>query len=68
MDTLHKVMRALQPDRKAGDGAKSETAREPITVFREFLAHLDRVARQPTPRPRTKTTPARKPARRKTRR
>ncbi len=67
MDTLHRVMRALQPDRKAGDGVKSEAAREPITVFREFLAHLDRVTRNPPPKPRAKTIP-RKPVKRRTKR
>ena len=67
MDTLHKVMRALQPDRKAGEGVKSEAAREPLTVFREFLAHLDRVTKNPPPKPRTKTV-TRKPVKRRTKR
>ena len=67
MDTLHKVMRALQPVSAAGDGVKSEAAREPITVFREFLAHLDRVTRNPPPKPRAKSV-TRKPAKRRAKR
>lgn len=67
MDTLHRVMRALQPVSAAGEGTKSETGREPITVFREFLAHLDRVTKSQPPRPRTKAV-TRKPVKRRTKR
>jgi len=35
MDTLHTVLRAIQPERKASP--------DHLTVFREFLAHLDRI-------------------------
>ncbi|MDO8980625.1 MAG: hypothetical protein Q7V17_15460 [Afipia sp.] len=35
MDTLHTVLRAIQPERKS--------APDHLTVFREFLAHLDRI-------------------------
>lgn len=35
MDTLHTVLRAIRPERKS--------APDHLTVFREFLAHLDRI-------------------------
>lgn len=35
MDTLHTVMRAIRPERKSTPSH--------LTVFREFLAHLDRI-------------------------
>ena len=58
MDTLHTVLRAIRPERK--------TATDHLTVFREFLAHLDKIQRKaPVKSPSAK--PARtKPARRKT--
>ncbi len=56
MDTLHTVLRAIQPERKS--------APDHLTVFREFLAHLDRIQHKAPTRPASK--PARsKPARRK---
>ncbi len=36
MDTLHTVLRAIQPERKSAPTI--------LTVFREFLAHLDRIS------------------------
>jgi hypothetical protein len=56
MDTLHTVLRAIQPERKS--------APDHLTVFREFLAHLDRIQHKAPVRPVSK--PARgKPVRRK---
>jgi hypothetical protein len=49
MDTLHTVLRSIQGETKS--------RRDHLSVFREFLDHLDRVARsraRPRP-PRTKT-------------
>ena len=37
MDTLHSVMRSLRPAHKR--------KRDHLTVFREFLSHLDRVSK-----------------------
>ncbi len=37
MDTLHSVMRSLRPAPKR--------KRDHLTVFREFLSHLDRVSK-----------------------
>ncbi len=47
MDTLHTVLRSIRGETK--------TRREHLSVFREFLDHLDRITRQrakrgPTPR------------------
>jgi hypothetical protein len=38
MDTLHSVMRTLRPATKR--------KRDHLTVFREFLSHLDRVSKE----------------------
>jgi TorA maturation chaperone TorD len=46
MDTLHGVMRTLHPERKS-DSAKPA---DHLSVFREFISHLDRIARQ-APKP-----------------
>ncbi len=57
MDTLHTVLRAIQPERKS--------APDHLTVFREFLAHLDKIQHKAPTRP-VSSKPARsKPARRK---
>ncbi len=42
MDTLHTVMRSIRGETK--------TRRDHLTVFREFLDHLDRVTRARTAR------------------
>ncbi|MBN9594447.1 MAG: hypothetical protein J0G36_03740 [Afipia sp.] len=56
MDTLHTVLRAIQPEKKSSP--------DHLTVFREFLAHLDRIQHKAPVKPVTR--PARtKPARRK---
>ena len=56
MDTLHTVLRAIQPEKKSSP--------DHLTVFREFLAHLDRIQHKAPVKP--VTMPARtKPARRK---
>lgn len=38
MDSLHDVLRTIRPETKA--------AKDHLTVFREFLAHLDALQRQ----------------------
>lgn len=38
MDNLHSVMRSLRPVQKR--------KRDHLTVFREFLSHLDRVSKE----------------------
>jgi hypothetical protein len=40
MDTLHSVLRNIHGETKA--------RRDHLTVFREFLHHLDRIGRKPT--------------------
>jgi hypothetical protein len=43
MDTLHNVMRTISGERKA----ESPTShRDHLTVFREFLDHLDRASKK----------------------
>lgn len=57
MDTLHTVLRAIQPEKKSSP--------DHLTVFREFLAHLDRVQHK-APVKLVSAKPARaRPARRK---
>jgi hypothetical protein len=41
MDSLHSVMRSLRPAQKRRNGHN----RDHLTVFREFLSHLDRVTK-----------------------
>lgn len=41
MDELHSVMRTLHQEKKA-----QKPRRDHLTVFREFLSHLDRVTKQ----------------------
>ena len=55
MDTLHSVLRSF--------GAETKSSRDHLTVFREFLAHLDRVQRKPPAAraPRAKSQTRRKP-------
>jgi hypothetical protein len=48
MDTLHSVLRAIRGDAKP--------RRDHLTVFREFLAHLDRAAKRSAPRRSVKAT------------
>ena len=40
MDTLHNVMRSISGERK------NEPRRDHLTVFREFLDHLDRASKK----------------------
>jgi len=53
MDTLHTVLRQIRSETKA--------RRDHLSVFREFLGHLDRIGRKPRP---TKTKSARAASRR----
>ncbi len=57
MDTLHTVLRAIQPEKKSSP--------DHLTVFREFLAHLDKIQHKAPVKPVAKS-PRAKPARRKT--
>jgi hypothetical protein len=52
MDTLHTVLRTISTETKS--------RRDHLSVFREFLAHLDRIKRKAPPSP-----PRRKAAQRK---
>lgn len=56
MDTLHTVLRAIQPEKKSSP--------DHLTVFREFLAHLDRIQHKAPVKPVARPARA-KPARRK---
>ena len=44
MDTLHTMLRTIR--------GESKSRRDHLTVFREFLSHLDRVAKRTDKRPR----------------
>jgi hypothetical protein len=53
MDTLHRVLRSFNTETKS--------ASDHLTVFREFLAHLDRIQRKtPVRSPRAKSASRRK--------
>lgn len=57
MDNLHSVLRAIRPETKSGH--------DHLSVFREFLAHLDTLQRQVlTAKPRAKAPVQRKSQRR----
>jgi len=47
METLHDVMCAISAEHKASD----QLRRDHLTVFREFLDHLDRASRRRSARP-----------------
>ncbi len=50
MDTLHTVIRTISTETKS--------RRDHLSVFREFLAHLDRIKREaPAASPRRKAAP-----------
>jgi len=46
MDELHSVLRSLRPAQKP----RREHRRDHLTVFREFLNHLDRIGKESTAR------------------
>jgi hypothetical protein len=48
MDTLHTVLRSIR--------SESKSRRDHLSVFREFLDHLDRVTRSRAGRPRATGT------------
>jgi len=58
MDTLHSVLRSFNSETKS--------ARDHLTVFREFLAHLDQIQRKSPPAkpPRAKPAARRKASKR----
>jgi hypothetical protein len=45
MDSLHTVMRSI----RGGHRAEQKSRRDHMTVFREFLDHLDRATRRKPP-------------------
>ena len=55
MDTLHSVLRNIRGETKS--------RRDHLTVFREFLSHLDRIGRR-APRGNVKNKSAKPPGRR----
>lgn len=55
MDSLHSVLRSMRPETKSGP--------DHLSVFREFLAHLDELQRLAPVKPRARSV-RRKPARR----
>ncbi len=57
MDTLHTVLRAIQPERKS--------APDHLTVFREFLAHLDKIQHKAPAKPVSAKPPRAKSVRRR---
>jgi hypothetical protein len=60
MDGLHATLAALRADRPETKSAKNH-----LTIFREFLAQLDQLQRQaPAKPPRIKLLPRRKSVRR----
>ncbi|MFN3350867.1 hypothetical protein [Pseudorhodoplanes sp.] len=61
MDRLHSVMRSLRP----AQTRKTASTRDHLTVFREFLSHLDRVSKQRAAGDATAVRKAKRPARRK---
>jgi hypothetical protein len=59
MDTLHHVLRSFN--------AETKSASDHLTVFREFLAHLDRIQRKAPPRSPRAKSPARRRASKRSR-
>ncbi len=57
MDTLHSVLRSIRGETKA--------RRDHLTVFREFLGHLDRIGKRSAPPARTQKRGAANGQRRK---
>jgi hypothetical protein len=62
MDRLHATLSALRSETES----ETKAARDPLNVFREFLAQLDELQRKPPQikAPRAKAQLRRKPARR----
>ena len=52
MDNLHGILKTLSSEHSVKSGASDKPAPHHLDVFREFLSHLDRVKRAPTPRPK----------------
>lgn len=57
MDTLHTVLRSIRGETKS--------RRDHLTVFREFLGHLDRIGRRSAPQTRSQKRPTANGQRRK---
>ena len=53
MDSLHGILRTLSSEHNVKSGGNDKPSPpHHLDVFREFLSHLDRVKRQPSPRPK----------------
>lgn len=52
METLHTVLRSIRGETKS--------RRDHLTVFREFLDHLDRIGRRGAAKPRAQKSAARR--------
>ncbi|MGB3273254.1 MAG: hypothetical protein WBA66_10185 [Xanthobacteraceae bacterium] len=57
MDTLHSMLRAIRPARESFETKSVPTH---LVVFREFLAHLERLQRKAPVRPLRRKTPIRR--------
>lgn len=57
MDTLHTMLRAISGERKSKP--------EHLTVFREFLAHLEKIQRKAPVKPISAKVPRAKPSSRR---
>ena len=64
MDTLHTVLRSIRGDAAGEAKSKATPSAQHLTVFREFLAHLEKINR-PAPRGQARTRPAGAKTRRK---
>lgn len=53
MDTLHTVLRSIRGDAAGEAKGKATPGSQHLTVFREFLAHLEKINR-PIPRPQSR--------------
>lgn len=67
MDTLHTVLRSIRSDAAGEAKGKAMPGAQHLTVFREFLAHLEKINR-PMPRQMPRGQARAKPANTKTRR
>ncbi len=65
MDSLHRVLRTMRPEKAPETKTQANAAPDHVTVFREFLAHLERIQRKaPVKAPRRKPPARRRPPQR----
>ncbi len=60
MDTLHSMLRAIRPARES---LETKSAPTHLAVFREFLAHLERLQRKAPIKPVRRKAPLRRQSR-----